>query len=50
MVGSIGCLREPSLASDLDGKMACQGWEFSVARTVNGLLLLPELGIRILLQ
>ena len=26
MVGSNGCLKEPSPATDLDGIMACQGW------------------------
>ena len=27
MVGSNGCLKEPSPATDLDGIMAYQGWE-----------------------
>ena len=35
MVGSSGCLKEQSPATDLDDIMACQGWELQVARTSN---------------
>ena len=33
MVGSNGCLKEQSLATDLDGIMACQDWGLQVARS-----------------
>ena len=37
-VGSNGCLKEPSPTTDLDGIMACHGWEIQVARKLMVLL------------
>ena len=44
MVGSSGCLKEQSSATDLDDIMAssCQGWELQVARTANRFVMVED--------
>ena len=42
MVGSNGCLREPSPATDLDGIMASHGWDLEAARTATGFVTVEE--------